>query len=65
MNPQILKIGMRQMSTPSRVTRPHNYPIKNLKKQNSQTFTKSSYYYMYRALIDYKNLMKVKNNFSN
>ena len=49
------------MSTPCRVTRPHNFPIKNLDKKEKNIGNKSSYHYMYRALIDYKNFMKVKN----
>ena len=51
---------MRQMSTPCRVTTPHNFPIKNIKKKEEKPLIKSSYYYMYRALIDYKNMAKIK-----
>lgn len=51
---------MRQMSTPCRVTTPHNFPIKNIKKKEEKPLIKSSYYYMYRALINYKNMAKIK-----
>lgn len=61
----MLRMCIRQMSTPCRVTKPHHFPVKDLKIKEIKPLTKSSYYYMYRALIDYKNMTKVKKNFSN
>ena len=56
----MIRMCMRQLSTPCRVTTPHNFPIKNLKKKEEKPLTKSSYYYMYRALINYKNMAKIR-----
>ena len=49
------------MSTPCRMTRPHNFPLKNFDKKDKVLVDKGSYHYMYRALIDYKKFVKVKN----
>tara|TARA_B100000963_G_C22562366_1_gene641990 strand:+ start:446 stop:598 length:153 start_codon:yes stop_codon:yes gene_type:complete len=44
------------MSTPSRMTRHHQFMKKTQEKKLKNENEKSSYYYMYRALIDYKNI---------
>ena len=56
----MLRMCMRQLSTPCRVSTPHNFTVKNSKKKEEKPLIKSSYYYMYRALIDYKNMTKIK-----
>ena len=52
----ITKTFVRNMSTPSRMTRHHQFMKKNQEKKSKNEHDKSSYYYMYRALIDYKNM---------
>jgi len=65
MRSHVTNMFIRHMSTPCRVTRPNNFPLKEFEKKTTPNNVKSSYYYMYRALINYKNLKKVKNNLSN
>jgi len=52
----ITKTFIRNMSTPSRMTRHHQFMKKTQEKKLKNENEKSSYYYMYRALIDYKNI---------
>ena len=65
MKSQLTKTFIRHMSTPCRVSKPNNFSLKEFEKKTISNDGKSSYYYMYRALIDYKNLKKIKNNLSN
>ena len=45
----ITKTFVRNMSTPSRMTRHHQFMKKNQEKKSKNEHEKSSYYYMYRA----------------
>ena len=52
----ITRTLVRNMSTSSRMTRHHQIMKKNQEKKSKNEHDKSSYYYMYRALIDFKNI---------
>lgn len=48
------------MSTPCRIIKHKSQYIKHCKQKEKDYNEKNSYYYMYHALIDYKNLRKKK-----
>ena len=61
MNYQVTKLFVRHMSTPCRIVKNKPQYIKQFEQKNKDSIERSSYYYMYHALIDYKNLRKQKN----